>query len=166
MANTFIDLPATAASSGGNLSVGPNGAAIPPYATLVGGNDNSGNLRPLEVDSATGELKVTGSVTGDITPAGLRIAGRNTTMMVGTTAVALPVVPLALRNAMSIVNLSGTETLYIGFNASITADSVVGVTSGWEIGPNEGFNIDITETIPLYGIVATGSIMIKIMELS
>lgn len=149
-----------------NSSVGPNGDPIPTDATLVAGKDDSGNLRPLEVDSATGELKVTGSVSGDVTPAGLRIAGRNTTMMVSTTAIALPAIPLANRNAMSIVNLSMTETLYIGFDTSVTADSVVGVTSGWEIGPNEGFNIDITETIPLYGIVASGSIMIKIMELS
>lgn len=150
--------------SGGNASVGPTGDPAPTDATLVGGITDAGDLEPLHIND-NGELKVTGNVTGSIQPEGLNIAGRITTMEVMVMATPLPAVPLANRNAMSITNLSN-EVLYIGFDASVTADSVVGTTSGWEIGPNEGFNIDVQGSIPIYGIAATGPILVKIMELS
>lgn len=158
----------TSGGGGGNASVGATGATAPTSATEIGAVDANGKLQPLLVDP-DGKLLVDVSgnttVSGAVVPAGLRTAGRITTMLVGVTAVQLPATALANRNAMSITNLS-SQILYIGFDASVTADSAIGTTAGWEVGIGEGFNIDITNNIPLYGIVASGTALIKIMELS
>lgn len=158
--NTDGSINVNSSGSGGNASVGSNNSTAPASSTQIGGIDPNGNLQAVKIDSA-GELITNGTAV----PAGLRTAGRITTMLVGTSATELPAVALTNRNALSVTNLSNV-TLYIGFSAAVTADSVVGLNSGWEIGPNEGFNIDITNNIPIYGIVASGSITIKVMELS
>lgn len=105
------------------------------------------------------------NVEGEVTPSGLHVAGRVTTMAVSTSAVALPATALTNRNAISVTNLSTSQTLFIGFSSSVTADRAIGTNAGWEIGPNEGFNLDIKDNIVIYGI-STGSITVKIMELS
>lgn len=108
-----------------------------------------------------------GTLTGEFIQTGLHTAGRITTMDVPDTAISIPATPLANRNSLAITNLSGTDTIYIGFSAAVTADSVLGLNSGWEVGPNEGFNLDITSSIFVYGIAATGkTIRVKVMELA
>ena len=54
-------------------------------------------------------------------------------MDVGDTETALPVSPLSDRNAISIANLSTTETLYIG-NTGVVADRSIGITAFFSIG--------------------------------
>jgi len=108
-----------------------------------------------------------GTVTGEITVTGLKIAGRTTTMDIPDTVVAIPASPLANRNSLSLTNLSPTETIYIGFNLSVTANSVIGTTSGWPVGPSEGFNLDVTANIIIYAIAETGkTVRVKILELA
>lgn len=108
-----------------------------------------------------------GVVSGHFTQTGLQTAGKVTTMLITDIATTLPAVAFTGRNTLSLTNESGADTLYIGFSNSVTADSVVGFTSGWEIRPNEGFSLDITDSIFIYGIAATGkSIKVKIMELA
>lgn len=108
-----------------------------------------------------------GSITGEFHQTGLNVAGKNTTMYVTDTATKLPAVALSLRNSMGVTNLSPTATLYLGFSTAVTADRAVGNNAGWEVGPNEGFQLDIRDNIPLYGIAETGqTILIKIMELA
>lgn len=109
-------------------------------------------------------VRVTGQF--DVTPAGLRLHFRTTTMMITDVETALPATPLGSRNAMTITNLSTTDTLYIG-ESGVTADRVLGTTAGEEVGPNSGFNVDITNEIILYGICETGkSILVKVTELA
>lgn len=106
------------------------------------------------------------SATGEFTMSGLSEAIRTTTMTVGDTATALPATALANRNSITIVNYSATEILYIG-GPTVTADRVIGITSGYEVNPGEGFNLDITEDIVLYGRAESGqSILVKITELA
>lgn len=108
-----------------------------------------------------------GSVTGEFTQTGLFVAGKNTTMNVTDVATALPTTPLSGRNSMAITNLSTSDTLYIGFSTSVTADRALGNNAGWEIGVSEGFNIDIQDNIIIYAIAETGkTIKIKVMELA
>lgn len=126
------------------------------------GNTATGPFLNVNPD---GSINVEGTLTGDITPSGLHVAGRVTTMSVSTSAVALPATALTNRNAISVTNLSTSQTLFIGFSSSVTADRAIGTNAGWEIGPNEGFNLDIKDNIVIYGISA-GSITVKIMELS
>lgn len=56
MANWYAQYPASS-GSGPNASIGANGLPIPTSSTLVGGEDPSGDLQPLQVD-AEGDLKV------------------------------------------------------------------------------------------------------------
>lgn len=113
------------------------------------------------------EYRIRTTATGTFTLSGLQNGGRVTTMTVGDTAIPLPATPLAARNAISIRNLSSTDKLYIGYSTAVTADRVVGVTSGDEIDPDAGFNVDITDEVILYGICESGkSVMIKVHELS
>jgi hypothetical protein len=97
---------------------------------------------------------------------GLQIGFKITTMTIGDTEVAIPATALTDRNSFSLVNLSETDTLYLG-NTGVTADRVTGITSGWEVGPNESFNIDITEDIIMYGICESGkTVQIKLFEVA
>ena len=99
-------------------------------------------------------------------PSGLRNDFKITTMDITDTETAIPVTPLTDRNAMSIFNMSTTDTLYIG-KTGVVASDAIGVTSGWEIGPQESFNSDVKDTIIFYGIAASGkTIRLKIMEIS
>jgi hypothetical protein len=105
-------------------------------------------------------------LTGEISISGLSEAIRTTTMLVTDVATPLPAVALANRNAMMIQNKSPTETLYIG-NSNVTADTVLGTTSGSEIGPLESQNMDIKPDIVLYARAETGkTILIKVTELA
>lgn len=102
----------------------------------------------------------------DATPSGLQNDFRTTTMMIGDTAVPIPAVALTDRNSLSIVNLDSVETLYIG-DTNVTADRVVGITSGWEVGAGETLNFDVKDTIILYGRCESGkSVMVKVLEAS
>lgn len=101
-----------------------------------------------------------------ITQAGLSNDFRITTMDVTDVATLLPAVALASRVAISISNLDVAEILYIG-KINVTADRVIGTTSGWEVGPGESFNLDVSDTINLYGITETGvTLRVKILEIS
>lgn len=108
-----------------------------------------------------------GTVSGTFTPSGLFTAGKITTMNVTDSAIALPSTPLSGRNSLSLTNLSLTDTLYIGFSTGVTANRTIGINAGWEVGPQEGFNLDIQDDIIIYGITETGkTILIKVMELA
>ncbi len=102
----------------------------------------------------------------NFTPTGLSTDYRITTMDVTDTASAIPAAPLASRVAISITNLHATEVLYLG-KITVTADRVNGTTSGWEVGAGESFNVDITDSIIIYGIAEAGqTIPIKVLEIS
>lgn len=104
-------------------------------------------------------------VTGDQQPSGLSTSFLITTQDIGTTASALPSTALTDRNAISVLNTSAI-TLYVGPTSSVTADNEVGTTSGWEIGPNEIWHVDVTDAITLYAIVASGTARVKILEVA
>ena len=136
-------------------------ATVDPYVAL--GPLGKDDYQKLLVN-AQGELITT--ATGTFSFSGLKDSFRITTMDVTDSATLLPAVALTNRNALSIANLSGADTLYIGKN-TVTADRVTGTTSGWEIGPNENMNLDITDDIVIYGIAEAGkTIQIKIFEIA
>lgn len=139
----------------------PNLKAPPSQAKVATGTDFTGDKFALDVNV------VAGAVTGEITVSGLRVGGKNTTMNVGDTATALPATAFTGRNSMTIRNLSAVDTLYIGFDNLVTADRVIGTTSGMEVGPDEGLNFDLTDEVVVWGIAETGkTIMVKVTELA
>lgn len=126
-------------------------AALP----LTPGNKSQYKLRVSVTD---------GVITGSFTPSGLKIAFLPTVLDVGDTAVPLPTTPLTDRNSMVITNHSATDILYVG-NSDVTADLVIGTTSGHQINPGEGWGPDIQDDIVLYGRAETGkTIRVQISE--
>lgn len=104
-----------------------------------------------------------GPVTVEIQPIeSLRV----TTLDITDVATLLPTAAFTGRRALAIVNKDVAEILYLG-NATVTADTVVGTTSGWEVNPQEAFNADIDDVLVLYGIAPAGkTIRVKILELA
>jgi len=110
--------------------------------------------------------KVMNVVTGEFTFSGLSQALKITTMQVTDVATAMPATALTNRNAISVQNKDATNTVYIG-NSDVTADTVIGTTSGFELGPNGFFGLDITDDIVLYARCETGkTAIIKITEVA
>lgn len=139
----------------------PNKNSSPSDARVVTSTDVTGNKVALDVQVAGG------SVSGTLTPSGLKTDFRITTEDVTSVAASLPSGGnLTARNALAVTNLSTTDTIYIG-KPSVTADRVNGVTSGWEVGPGETFQLDITDAITLYAITETGAtVKVKIFEVA
>lgn len=144
------------------IDVYPQTISAPSDAKVVTGTEQASTKKVgLDVNVIAGS-----GVTGSFTLSGLRTDFEVTTQDVTDTAAKMPATPLTDRNSISIVNLSATDTLYIG-KSTVTADSVIGTTSGWEVGPLEGFNTDITDEIELWGRAEAGkTVRIKILELA
>ena len=97
---------------------------------------------------------------------GLSKDWRISTILLTDVAQALPTTALTDRNSVIIHNKSATEKVYIG-KTNVTADTVVGITSGWEIPANSYYALDVKDTIVIYGICETGkTATIKVMELA
>ena len=78
---------------------------------------------------------------------------------VETTAIKLPTEPLPHRRAIAIFNTSSSETLYIGFDSSVTT------STGWPVPANTSLPMDFNAEIELYGISGS-SIDVRIMEVA
>jgi len=100
---------------------------------------------------------------GNFTQQGLD-SGLVTTLTVTTSATLLPSTAATNRNAIAIQNFTGA-TMYVGFSSGVTADRVVGTTSGYELADGGEVRFDITDTATIYGILAAGSGLVKVVEL-
>lgn len=81
-----------------------------------------------------------------------------------TTVAANPIgAALTNRVSLSIRNKSAVNTVYFGASNTVTADNTA--TGGWEIGPQEDFNIDLDATNSFY-LISTGAAIVKIMEIA
>lgn len=110
--------------------------------------------------------KIMNVVTGQFTFSGLSLAIKTTTLLVTDVATPLPAVALAQRNAISIQNKDTVNTVYIG-NSDVTADSIIGTTSGLELGPTGYYGLDITDQIVLYARCEAGkTAILKITEVA
>ena len=122
----------------------------------------------IEVDGSDPltEYRLRTSGTGTFSPTGLNTAIKITTMDIGDTETLLPISALDGRNSFLIRNFDTVETLYVG-PTGLTADNVIGTTSGWDVPKNSYLPMDVTNNVPLYGIAPTGkTIRVKIMELA
>ncbi len=69
------------------------------------------------------------------------------------------------RVSLSIRNKSATDIVYFGKDLTVTADDTA--TGGWEIGPNEDFNIDLDSSNNFTLITTSGqSATVKILEIA
>lgn len=94
----------------------------------------------------------------EATPAGYSKILLVTTVSVGDTAQLLPAT--VNREAFSFFNNSQVDTVYYGPTIAVTADSVVGTTSGWPVGPEETANEPIKSINAVYVIAPAGKTVI------
>lgn len=126
-----------------------------------------------EVDGTLTKIAVTTdpgdelNIAGSFVSSGLKTDFLITTEEITDSASTVPAGGnLTDRNAIAITNLDETETIYLG-KATVTADSVNGTTSGWEIAAGETFQLDVTDAITLHARAETGKIIkIKVFEVA
>jgi len=112
--------------------------------TALFNKDDQLSYAKLLVDAITGRLQT------DATASGLKVAISHTVQNVTDVAAPLPTVAQSGRNSMEIFNPgTNVDTIWIG-NATVTADFVVGTTSGRPVAPGETYTLDITDLITLY----------------
>lgn len=103
---------------------------------------------------------LSGEVSGEFSPTGLRISGKVTEVVLSDTAwTALPPVPLVNRNAINIQNYSGTQ-IKLNFNPTIPTYTGVIVNDQSER------NYDIKDTILIYAKAEIGNPVVIIEEVS
>lgn len=74
--------------------------------------------------------------------------------------------PLSNRVSVSIRNLSGTDTIWVGPAVTVTADNNA-TTGGWEVGPGEDFHISLSASNAFYFVTAAGKTATwKILEIA
>lgn len=107
-------------------------------------------------------IKARVSATGTFRLSGLNIGFVINTVSISDTASLLPT--LAQQNSIEIHNLSETATIYVGPANTVTADRVVGSTSGKEIPPDSYWSVDVTDAIAIWAICPAGeSALAKVM---
>lgn len=101
-----------------------------------------------------------GTLTGEIKPTGLNTGGRVTEVTLNSFSwTALPLTPLADRNAIAIQNPSGIE-IKLNFD-----NSVAGYV-GMIVGDGSERTYDIKDTIIIYGKAQTGSPKVNVEEIA
>lgn len=123
------ELKVTGTITANNSSVGPTGAPVPPDATLIAGEDPSGNLVPVAVDSS-GHVIISGTTGGfdTISP------GYPTQVPVGTASVTI-IAANPLRKYAHVANNSG-EAIFIQFKVSAA------LNQGVKIGPGGFYTLE------------------------
>lgn len=117
----------------------------------------------FELDS-DGKIRVRttteGTLTGEISPSGLKNAGRVTEVTINSASwTALPPTALTDRNAIGIQNVS-PQAIKVNF------DPLVAGFVGMLIGAGSERTYDITDAIIIYAKCTTGSVTINVEEIS
>jgi hypothetical protein len=150
--NFFANYPAPSVSSGGNASVGPNGAAAPIDSTEIGFIDGSGNLQgvsaanplPVTIESEVGTLNVNVSQYGGVaTTLGQKVSASSAPVVIASDQSAIPA---SQSGTWNINNVSGTISLPTG--ASTSALQTTGNSTLSSILANQTNGTQIVHTVP------------------
>lgn len=111
-----------------------------------------------------GEVRVRtstkGTLTGEISPSGLKNAGRVTEVTINSSSwTALPPTSLTARNAIGIQNVSAQD-IKVNFDTGVSGFVGMLIAAGSER------TYDITDAITIYGKCTTGSVVINVEEIS
>ena len=111
---------------------------------------------PLNVDT---EISVNGDlIVENVIVASLRGTILSSSVTIGDSATIIPASDLSNRKSMTIRN-NGSNTIFIGGSGVTTGN-------GFPIKVNESFDIDLDDSSAIYGIVATGTEDLRILEVS
>jgi hypothetical protein len=121
--------------------------------------------KKFEVDD-NNDVRIRTTSTGTYTPTGLKTGLKITTMEITDVATPIPLAAFNQRNSISIYNKDSVNTVYVG-PSNVTADTVIGTTSGWEMDAGSYLNFDITDSIIIYAICESGkTAIIKVLEIA
>ena len=131
-------------------------------ATVIVGSGINPLKKDVCVNSTTGERHLRGTATVILNPedASAGCSGLTTAMTVAGTATQLPLTPLPYRRAISICNNSASETLYIGFDPSVSTGT------GYPIPAMTSISMDINGQVLVYGVSDGSNVDVRILELS
>jgi len=87
-------------------------------------------------------------------------SGLVTAVTLGGTVAKLPTTPLKYRRAISILNNSTSDTVYIGFDPTVTTGT------GWPLAAGGSISFDMNGDVLLYGLSSGTSTDVRILELS
>jgi len=115
-----------------------------------------GSSNPLPVDT---EISVSGDlIVENVTIASLRGTVLSSSINIGTSPTKIPSSNLTERKTLTIRN-NGSNTIFIGGSGVTTTD-------GYPLKPNESMDIDLDAGATLYGIVASGTEDLRVLEVS
>jgi hypothetical protein len=120
-------------------------------------------VRVCVANPSTAPVEVTGTISAT---AAAPTGPIKRSVATATDSAADPIpVPLTNRVAVSIRNKSATETVYLGEDGTITPDN--SATGGWEIGPGEDFNLDLSDSNGFFLITEPGkTALVKFLEIA
>jgi len=87
-------------------------------------------------------------------------SGAVTAITLTGSVVKIPETPLKYRRAISVLNNSQQDTIYVGFDPSLTTGT------GWPVGAGCSVSFDMNGEVLLYGVTDGTSVDVRIMELS
>jgi len=87
-------------------------------------------------------------------------SGLVTALTLGGTVAKLPTTPLKYRRAISVINNSSSDTVYVGFDPNITTGT------GWPLAAGACVSFDLNGAVELYGVSSGSSTDVRILELS
>lgn len=130
-------------------------------ASVIVGSGINPLKKDVCVNNTTGERHLRGTAVVILNPedGSAGCSGLVTAVTLGITAVQLPSTPLKYRRAISICNNSA-ETIYIGFDPGVVTGT------GWPIPAGTAISLDINGQVLVYGVGASNSLDVRILELS
>ncbi len=123
-------------------------------------------INPLKKDLCPNEttqerhLRGTNTVVLNPEDASAGCSGIVTAITLGGATVKLPTTPLKYRRAISVCNNSTADTIYIGFDPSVSTGT------GWPVPAGNTISMDINGQILIYGVSDGTSTDVRILELS
>jgi hypothetical protein len=142
--NVAVDTVSTTEYQVVKVMLGADGSAT---LLLASGQATGANSVPVVIASDQGALPAP------------NIAVAATAVTVTTTATKMPTTPLANRKEITVQNQDATLSLFVGPSGVTTA-------SGIEIIPMGTLTLRLGPSVDLYGIVASGSINARALEVS
>lgn len=135
----------------------PTKNSSPSEADIQTGTDFPGNKRAADVNL------LGGSITSAPNPPPNAFLVK--TQLLTDVATKLPAVPATSRIGLMIVNYDAADTIFVGPTSAVTADLVVGSTSGMQIRALESQNIQLSDSADVWAIMEAGkTAMVQIVE--
>tara|TARA_R110000824_G_scaffold208303_1_gene393884 strand:- start:784 stop:1191 length:408 start_codon:yes stop_codon:yes gene_type:complete len=87
-------------------------------------------------------------------------SGLVTALTLTATVAKLPITPLKYRRAVSVLNNSTADTVYVGFDPAMTT------ATGWPLSAGGSISFDLNGEVLLYGVSSGSATDVRILELS